>query len=304
VPTRKALHPIRRVRDAFKDTPLELDVRKYSTAEGFAKYLGRSTSFVRNVECGVIERWDQLASLVQKKTGVSREWLLSNPNVDDPILDVDGNEWDAGFQLDPLAPHGNMPDWRQLIQISPASIPSFVAESIKFQLIWELALGVDNGLADIIGVMRRLNTYESPALIQIVDHQKCEVRDRVSEKIWARRKESRVLRSDLEKHFNVDLNSISTEMVEEILQDQGFGWISRLDNMPKSGLIPEMWKHYKIGKDAGSVDHTDNDCGIKNVDLINSIVSVTNLEAIGDLEPTIPPLLKRGNKSSRIKRTS
>jgi hypothetical protein len=301
VPTKKTLHPIRRVRDAFKDTPLELDLRKYSTAEGFAKFLGRSTSFIRNVECGVIERWDQLASLVQRKTRVSMQWLLSNPSMDDPILDVDGNKWEAGFQLDPLAPHGNMPDWRQLMQLSPASIPNFIAESIKFQLVWELSLGVDNGLARIIGSMLRLNTYESPALVQLVDHQKCEVRDRVSEKIWARRKESRVLRSDLEARLKIDLNSIQTEVVEMILQDQGFGWIKRLDSVPKSGLLPQMLKFYKTNNDVGRVDYEDDDDGIKNVDL-SAIVKVTNLKEIGNLEPTIPLLLKRGKKPNRSKK--
>ena len=301
MPTKKTLHPIRRVRDAFKDTPLELDLRKYSTAEGFAKFLGRSTSFIRNVECGVIERWDQLASLVQRKTRVSMQWLLSNPSMDDPILDVDGNKWEAGFQLDPLAPHGNMPDWRQLMQLSPASIPNFIAESIKFQLVWELSLGVDNGLARIIGSMLRLNTYESPALVQLVDHQKCEVRDRVSEKIWARRKESRVLRSDLEARLKIDLNSIQTEVVEMILQDQGFGWIKRLDSVPKSGLLPQMLKFYKTNNDVGRVDYEDDDDGIKNVDL-SAIVKVTNLKEIGNLEPTIPLLLKRGKKPNRSKK--
>ena len=219
--------------------------------------------------------------------------------MDDPILDVDGNEWDAGFQLDPLAPHGNMPDWRQLIQLSPASIPNFVAESIKFQLIWELALGVDNGLAYIIGVMRRLNTYESPALVQLVNHQKCEVRDRVSEKIWARRKESRVLRSDLEKRFNVDLDSISTEMVERILQDQGFGWIGRLDNMPTSGLIPKMLKFYRIKSVPGNVEYTEVEGSIKGVDL-DAIVRVTNLQDFDNLEPAITPLLKEVDISRTV----
>ncbi len=301
MPTKKVLHPIRRVRDAFKNAPLELDLSKYSTAEGFAKFLGRSTSFVRNVECGVIERWDQLATLVQRKTRVSKEWLLSKPSMNDPILDVDGNKWEAGFQLDPLAPHGNMPDWRQLIQLSPGSIPDFVAESIKFQLTWELSLGVDKGLAYIIGSMRRMNTYESPGLVQLVNHQKCEVRDRVSEKIWARRKDSRVLRSDLEKRFKVDLNYIKTEVAERILQDEGFKWIRRLDNVPKVGLIPEMLKFYKIKIDAGRVDYTDDDDGIKNVDL-SAIVTVTNLQVIDNLELTIPPLIKSGKISSRSKK--
>ncbi len=299
--SKKDLHPIRRVRDAFKDAPPELDLKKYSTAEGFAKFLGRSTSYIRNVECGLIKRWDQLASLVQRKTRVSRQWLLSNPSLNDPILDVDGNKWEAGFQLDPLAPHGNMPDWRQLIQFSPASIPSFIAESIKFQLIWELSLGVDNGLARIIGSMRRLNTYESPALVQVVDHQKCEVRDRVSEKIWARRKESRVLRSDIENRFGVDLNSINTEVVEMILQDQGFGWIRRLDNAPETGLISKMKKFYKTTNDTSRFDYTDDDDGIKNVDL-SAIVKVTNLQEIGNLEPTIPLLLKKGKNSGSGKK--
>jgi hypothetical protein len=302
VPTKKALHPIRRVRDAFKNTPLELDLRKFSTAEGFAKFLGRSTSFIRNVECGVIDRWDQLATLVQRKTRVSRQWLLSNPGMDNPILDVDGNEWEAGFQLDPLAPHGNMPDWRQLVHLSPASIPDFVAEAIKVHLIWQLSLGVENGLAFIIGSLRRMNTYESPALVELVTSQKCEVRDRVSEKIWARRKESRVQRSDLEKRFKIDLSSIKTEVAEKILQEQGFGWIGRLDNVPKAGLIPQMLKFYRIKNDADRVAYTDDDGSLEGVDL-SAIVKVTDLRDFDDLEPTIPPLLK-GVKISKSKKPS
>jgi hypothetical protein len=286
VPTKKTLHPVRRVRDAFKDTPLELDLRKFSTAEGFAKLLGRSTSFIRNVECGVIKRWDQLADLIQRKTRVSKEWLLGNPSMDDPILDVDGNEWDVGFQLDPLAPHGIMPDWRQLIQLSPASIPNFVAESIKCQLIWELSVGVDNGLAYIIGAMRRTNTYENPALIQVVNHQQSEVSNRLSEKIWARRKESRVLRSDLENRFKINLASINTEAAERILQDQGFGWIGRLDNVPEAGLIPQMRKYYGIKNDTDRNVTTEAEVNVGGVDL-SAIVEVTDLRCLDNLEPTI-----------------
>lgn len=286
MPTKKVLHPIRRVRDAFKNTPLELDLKKYSTAEGFAKYLGRSTSFIRNVECGVIGSWDQLAGLVQRKTRVSRQWLLSNPNMDDPILAVDGNKWDAGFHLDHLSPHGNMPDWRQLIHLSPSSIPNFVAESIKLQLIWELSLGVEKGLAHIIGSMHRMNTYESPALVQMVNYQKCEVRDKISEKIWERRKQVRVLRSDIEKRHNADLDSIKSEMVEKILQDQGFGWIVRLDILPEKGPISEFLKFYKIKNDSVRMESTDTEVKVGGIDP-SDIVKVTDLRDLGDLEPII-----------------
>ena len=64
-----------------------------------------------------------------------------------------------------------------------------------------------------------------------------------------------------------------------------------------------MLKFYKIKNDAGRVEYTEDDSGTKYVDP-SAIVTVTNLQVIDNLELTIPPLLKRGEISSRSKKPS
>lgn len=251
------MHPIRRIREVLKRTPEDLNLRRYSTAAGFAQLLGRSSSLIRNVECGITERWDLLAALIEKRTRVSKDWLLSNPGTNDPVLDVNGRVWEPGSHLDPLAPFGGMPDWRQLIQLYPSLVPEFVSAAIRAQLIWELSLGIETSLANMVAVFRRMRTYENPGIQALVNEQKCGIGDRILEKVWAQRKGTRVLRTELEARWNIELSSISSKEAERILAEQGFGWVLRLDQLPDKGPIPELLHFYRNQLSNSGQDESD-----------------------------------------------
>lgn len=115
-------HPLKRIRESLKETPEELGLRGFSSSQGFASWLGRSSSLIRNVECGIKPNWEKLAKLVESKTGVGFEWMMSSPSPTEPIMDVDGKPWSAAERLDPLAGVNGAPNWRILLKTSPVSV--------------------------------------------------------------------------------------------------------------------------------------------------------------------------------------
>jgi len=115
-------HPLKRIRESLKETPEELGLRGFSSSQGFASWLGRSSSLIRNVECGIKTNWEKLAKLVESRTGVAFEWMMSSPSPTEPILDVDGKPWSAADRLDPLAGINGAPNWRILLKTSPESV--------------------------------------------------------------------------------------------------------------------------------------------------------------------------------------
>lgn len=152
-------HPIRRVRDALKFTPEELGLRRYATSAGFAEFLGCSSSYVRNVECGITENWVKLAALVEKKTGVSSEWLLSMPGPEQPIMGIRNTEWDPVVSLDPLGRRHGMPDWRMLSRNCPDLLPSIAAKMVEEQLRYDLREGRDHFLVDLVRAFESRRTF-------------------------------------------------------------------------------------------------------------------------------------------------
>ena len=158
-------HPIRRVRDALKTTPEELGLRRHSTSAGFAEFLGCSSSYIRNVECGITENWVKLASLVEKKTGVSSDWLLSNPDPQQPIMVIHNTEWNPTEVLDPLGPREGMPDWRMLVRNCPDMLPGVIAKMVEEQLRYDLREGRDRFLTNLVRAFEESGTFRLSELI-------------------------------------------------------------------------------------------------------------------------------------------
>lgn len=241
----KSVHPVRRVRDALKNTPAELRLRQYATAAGFARLLGRSPSLVRNVECGITESWHGLALLIEQKTMVSKEWLLSSPKAGDPIQDVRGRMWIPERYLDPLAPRPNMPDWRFLLNEDPASIPDLVATTIRAQLILELSFALENGAANMVSLFYRMGTFVNPGLRSVLDYQRGRVENAMGKRAWNRSTDQeRHQDLDLEARYGVHLTSLTLEQMEKVLEGEGVGWASKLQQLPEDGILADAGKFY------------------------------------------------------------
>jgi hypothetical protein len=133
-------HPVRRIRDALGQTSENSGLREFRTSEGFASLIERSASSVRNVESGSTKKWDRLARQIEKKTGVSAEWMLSTPDLSGPILDVRGNPWNPEEALDPLQGDDSGLNWRLLLEINPESVVRIVVKMVETRLSLDLVM--------------------------------------------------------------------------------------------------------------------------------------------------------------------
>ena len=169
MPTSKPVHPIKRIRQALKATPAESGLRQFSSSQGFAGWIGRSASLVRNVECGIAPKWDRLAKLIEAKTGVSSKWMLSTPSATEPIIDVKGKPWIASERLDPLAGgDGKTPNWRSLLKTSPESVERLVIRMVKTQVRMEMSKGTTDFLVSMITLLQNSHAFENPYFLKIL----------------------------------------------------------------------------------------------------------------------------------------
>ena len=129
---------MKRIRVALAQTPMNSGLRDYGTAEGFAKLIDRSVSSVRNVESGSTKKWDRLARQIEKKTGVSADWMLGNPDPDSPILKADGSIWNPEEALDPLFGGRSGWNWQLLLEANPESVVRLVTKMVETRLSLEL----------------------------------------------------------------------------------------------------------------------------------------------------------------------
>jgi hypothetical protein len=165
----KTVHPIKRIRESLKTTPEESGLRQFSSSQGFASWLGRSASLIRNVECGIMPKWERLAKLIETKTGVSSKWMLSMPLSTDPIIDVKGQPWNVSEWLDPLAGGGGKtPNWRSLLMTSPESVGRIVVRMVETQLRMELSKGGSDFLAGVITLLHNFHAFENPEFSKIL----------------------------------------------------------------------------------------------------------------------------------------
>ena len=242
-------HPVRRVRDLLKNTPEAYGLRQYSTAAGFAEMMECSASWIRNVECRATENWVSLAKRIEKKINVSADWLMSNPAPDEPVLDRSGKVWSPIDNLDPLAACDGMPDWRKLSQQAPSALPDLLLNDLRTMLVWELSLGLQDTVASVISIFKSHKTYKISVMTEMRDLHEQVIGKAFSSRVYAERNGMRVFPDDLESRLGVDLNRLTTKDAARILEDQGSGWILRLNPLPKTGPIIEMLNLHRISRE-------------------------------------------------------
>jgi hypothetical protein len=141
-------HPVKRVRQSFAgfSTP-EWD--ELGKARNFARWIGRSESLLRNVENRIVPLSTNLARRISERTGVSEEWLLSDPPENSEIPARNGGLWDPLLLLDPLV-LGDY-DFRNALPMAP-------------RLVLQLALAIVE-----TGCVRALQENDHTPLVRLMD---------------------------------------------------------------------------------------------------------------------------------------
>lgn len=227
-------HPIKRVRQALKKSPERFGLRRYSTSQGFAELIGRSPSAIRNIECGFSKNWVKTAELIEGKIGVSAEWLLGDPNPEEPILGRDRLLWRPEVYLDPLDKRHGSVNWRRLLDRFPDSLPELVGKFVERALLVELSLGYSELLIRIVTSMDECRVFQNPALVDEFG----QITDEWSKKAFAQNQEELAA---LPPGFEVT----RSENCREMLKSHPSGWFKELDADSKSEWLAEADEHYK-----------------------------------------------------------
>lgn len=256
----KPKHPIRRVRDLLKDAPEHLDLRRHATASGFAKLIGRSPSHLRNVECGSVENWENIAQQIERRTKVSSKWLLSNPKPGDPVQDVNGEPWMPERHLDRLAPKEGMPDWRYLLEHDPVMIPKLMAHLVEAQIVLEISLGRDGFIASMIDLFARKRTFQNPAMKKVLsDFGDVNRQSSIDKAMASKRPLVSLSGNDIKRAYGAKLESAKIEDIVEIVDLQGCGWAKKPGGLPDNGLLADACVFY----DKIYPDETSNTVGVE-----------------------------------------
>jgi len=128
-------------------------MREHAHPRGFAKWLGRSESLIRNVENGCAPLSSNLAKRIEEKTGVAADWLL-NPDAAGPIIGSDGREWSAAEHLDPIA--GGELDFRPLLLSCPQMLPALIGKLVEARLRLDMEGGSSDSLTRTLALLREL----------------------------------------------------------------------------------------------------------------------------------------------------
>lgn len=257
----KPKHPVRRVRDLLKDAPDYLHLEKHATASGFARLIGRSASHIRNVECGSVQNWENLAQQIEKRTKVSSKWLLSNPKPEDPVMDVNDEPWLPERHLDRLAPKEGMPNWRYLLDHDPALIPKLMAHLVEAQIVLEISLGRDGFIASMIDLFAKKRTFQNPAMKKVIsDFGEVNCPSSIDKAMASKRHQVSLSGYDIKRTHGAKIESAKIEDIVEIVDLQGYGW-AKIGGLPDNGLIADAGVFYdKIyPEEASSIADTEID---------------------------------------------
>ena len=150
----------------------------FATCEGFASLIDRSASSVRNVESGSTKKWDRLASQIEMKTGVSADWMLSNPDPTEPILAIDGKPWIPEKAMDPLEGKNTGWNWNILLEVNPESAVRLATKMVETRLSLDLlrpndaSSRVTHGGSDFLRRLVRLidesESFQDPEFVKEV----------------------------------------------------------------------------------------------------------------------------------------
>ncbi|MEY3896968.1 MAG: hypothetical protein RLZZ214_2489 [Verrucomicrobiota bacterium] len=132
-------HPFKRIRESFRGLSEESGMKNYASTAGFANWLGRSASLIRNVENGNATLSKHLAAIVEYKTGVSAAWLLSD-NASGPgeIMAKSGLPWNPVDYLDPYSSRGLLSYFGILLDKEPHLVPALVGAVVEARIKMEL----------------------------------------------------------------------------------------------------------------------------------------------------------------------
>jgi len=145
-------HPVKRVRQSLKGFAAG-ELNKLSKAENFAQWIGRSGSLLRNVEHRAVPLSANLARRISERTGVSAEWLLSDPPAGSPIPAVDGGIWDPLRLLDPLV-LGDY-DFRNTLPMAPQLLLQLALAILEAGCSQALAKGDNTPLVNVMDLIKR-----------------------------------------------------------------------------------------------------------------------------------------------------
>lgn len=121
-------------------------MRKYASVAGFAKWLGRSESLIRNIESGSTGLSKQLAKLIELKAGVSADWIMSDGARETAILAKDGSLWNPANFIDPYAKGGLLSNMGLLMESDMKLVPAMVGALVEARIMLELfRAGVPEG---------------------------------------------------------------------------------------------------------------------------------------------------------------
>jgi DNA-binding phage protein len=135
-------HPFKRIRESFRGLSEESGMKNYASTAGFANWLGRSPSLIRNVENGNATLSKHLAAIVEYKTGVSAAWLLSD-DASGPgeIMAKTGLPWNPVDYLDPYSSRGLLSYFGILLDKEPHLVPALVGAVVEARIMMELVRG-------------------------------------------------------------------------------------------------------------------------------------------------------------------
>ena len=136
-------------------------MRHHAHPRGFAKWLGRSESLIRNVENGCAPLSSNLAKRIEEKTGVSADWLLNPDTAAGPIMGLDGREWSAAEHLDPYA--GGELDFRPLLLSCPQMLPTLIGKLVEARLRLDMEGGSTTSLTRVLALLRELGSLTDAA---------------------------------------------------------------------------------------------------------------------------------------------
>ena len=151
-------HSLKLLRKHFAKSP---ELRVFSTQGGFAKLVGRSEGYIRNVENGVVPLSLKLAEAVEEKTGVSAKWLLKpgKPDSVSPPSKPDGKDWEPAVAIRLIKAEIDTGKQALTQLIAEAtrtgtSVPDLIGGLVKTALEADLARGSLDLLVEIANLLR------------------------------------------------------------------------------------------------------------------------------------------------------
>lgn len=149
-------HQLQQIRNELGLLPKESNAHKLSKVRDFSLWIGCSESLIRNVEKGVAKLSPKMASVIERKTGVSKKWMLDPDAAGTAILDHAGRVWSAK-RLDPFC---YLPNLYPLLISCPTLLPSIIARLLEAQMLNELHQGRVSMVISLINRLAKQDFFE------------------------------------------------------------------------------------------------------------------------------------------------